>query len=303
MHRTIAAALGFLVCATGASAQGRAPADTSLLSLVNAEKGFSAASAAHGMKDAFLANAADDGVVFGPGGPANAKEQWEKGRNPPVLLTWRPAFAEVSAAGDLGFTTGPFEIQPDAAGAKPAYGHYMTIWRRQPDGEWKFAVDLGTSNSTPTRSYPDWQPPASARRAAPARMVDTAAARASLLAAERRLIAESASRGRAAALLAHAADDVRLHHEGVEPVMGKAEVRAALAERSGESGWTPTHSDVAASGDFGYVYGRYQAGSAGAGNYVRIWERKPGGEWKVALDLTSPPPPPRPAPAAAPPAR
>ena len=49
-------------------------------SLVAAERGFAAMSVEKGMKDAFLANLADDGVVFAPL-PTNGRQRWE-GREP-----------------------------------------------------------------------------------------------------------------------------------------------------------------------------------------------------------------------------
>jgi hypothetical protein len=49
-----------------------------------------------------------DGLVFGAK-PENAKEVWSK-RNPasPVLLNWRPVWADSAASGEIGYTSHNF---------------------------------------------------------------------------------------------------------------------------------------------------------------------------------------------------
>jgi hypothetical protein len=63
MTRLSLPALALLAGAVPAAAQ---QVDTALASLVNAERAFSAMSQARGVADAFLANAADSGLVFTP---------------------------------------------------------------------------------------------------------------------------------------------------------------------------------------------------------------------------------------------
>src|SRR5262249_11512065 len=118
-------------------------AGDALQSLVDAERGFSRTSVEQGMRDAFLGNLADDGIVFQPL-PVNGKSVWAARAKPASTLIWEPAFAEVSAAGDLGYTTGPWELRPQADADRPTlHGHFHTVWRRAPGGPWKVAVDIG----------------------------------------------------------------------------------------------------------------------------------------------------------------
>ncbi|MBI2187615.1 MAG: DUF4440 domain-containing protein [Acidobacteria bacterium] len=65
---------------------------------------------------------------------------------PGVSLSWTPERAEVSAAGDLGYTVGSYELT--ANGAKER-GKYVTIWKKQPEGTWKVIEDIGNSNLPP----------------------------------------------------------------------------------------------------------------------------------------------------------
>src|SRR3954463_6983121 len=130
--------------------------------VVEAEHAFAQYSIDHGMKDAFLSFAAPDGVVFRRG-PVNAIELW-KSRNPAPtgLLTWWPTYADVSLAGDMGWTTGPFEFREKPTDEKPSgTGHFFTVWRRQSDGTFKFVLDLGIEHPAPNAPetmlrYPGW---------------------------------------------------------------------------------------------------------------------------------------------------
>ena len=56
-------------------------------------------------------------------------------------LDWEPMGGDVGASGDLGFTYGLYELANDTAIQR---GTYLTIWRKQESGKWKFLVDAST---------------------------------------------------------------------------------------------------------------------------------------------------------------
>ena len=114
----------------------------SLKSVVEAENSFADAAAKDGTRAAFLQFAADDGLVFSDK-PENAQENWKKRPTNASLLSWRPSWADASASGDLGYTTGTCAFSRTKDEAPVAWGEYFTIWRKQPDASWKFALDLG----------------------------------------------------------------------------------------------------------------------------------------------------------------
>jgi len=60
-------------------------------------------------------------------------------------LEWKPTFVDVAASGDLGYTLGTYILTyADAEGnKKQGSGHYVTIWKRQKDGSWKYVFDTG----------------------------------------------------------------------------------------------------------------------------------------------------------------
>lgn len=74
-------------------------------------------------------------------------------RSPRGTLKWEPFFAEVSESGDLGYTIGHWEYTDSDttdSGGK-SLGYYVTIWKKQPDGNWKFVCDTGTDGPAPEK--------------------------------------------------------------------------------------------------------------------------------------------------------
>jgi ketosteroid isomerase-like protein len=61
-------------------------------------------------------------------------------------LRWEPERASVSASGDLGYTFGHAQMVKVVAGAETVVAklQYLTVWKRQLDGTWKVAMDVGT---------------------------------------------------------------------------------------------------------------------------------------------------------------
>jgi ketosteroid isomerase-like protein len=63
-------------------------------------------------------------------------------------LTWEPVGADISASGDLGYTYGTYEFRTKDKDGKPvvAHGKYTSIWKKQKDGSWKIALDMGNGS-------------------------------------------------------------------------------------------------------------------------------------------------------------
>src|SRR4051812_25322054 len=86
-------------------------AQSDLQKMIESEHGFAQIAAEKGTKAAFLANMADDALVFGPD-RQRAKEVWTARKENPALLSWAPNYADISANGLLGYTTGNWEFRP-----------------------------------------------------------------------------------------------------------------------------------------------------------------------------------------------
>lgn len=271
---------------------------SALQSMVETELGFAKMSAEQGVRPSFLAFIDDDGILFRP--RAVKGKQWMTENPLPAsdkrpLLSWYPTFADVARAGDLGYTTGPWEYKADVHDAQPvAWGNFLTVWRRQPDGSWKFAIDLGISNPRPDKSAPAWQLPKGYRAPAKVRAVDVQKERASLF-GENSVFGNSFNLSDAArAFASFAAGDVRVFRNDQLPFVGLTAAAAALPDGSTVWTWQPALVSVSSSGDLGYTYGTYQINKKDRsgkilerGNYYRIW-KKQADMWKLVADLTNP---------------
>ena len=94
---------------------------------------------------------AEDGVTLGNGAaPVVGRVAIAKSANwlpQQYQLTWTPTDAVMGPSGDVGYTWGHFEGRSkDAAGsAIVKTGRYITIWRKQADGNWKVVLDAGAN--------------------------------------------------------------------------------------------------------------------------------------------------------------
>jgi len=123
--------------------------------LLGVDAAFAAASISGTVADAFAAYVAPDGAALsGPEilyGPAAIHAFFDAGVPPGDQLDWTPEIADVAASGDLGFTVGNSAYRTtDETGAPLAfYSKYLTIWKKQRDGQWKFVVDGGNGSPPP----------------------------------------------------------------------------------------------------------------------------------------------------------
>ena len=269
--------------------------ESPLHSMVATERAFSQASADKGTRDSFLMFIAEDGILFRPSAVLGKK--WLLEHPVPLvenrpLLSWQPTFAYMAAAGDMGYTFGPWEYKQNIKDAKPsAFGHFITMWKKQADGAWRFAIDLGVSHpqsATPTTA---WVPAPITKSNTKAADVPVAASREALLTREREFSQESAKQGAVAAFTKYAAEEVRLFRNQHLPFAGKRDIATALAASNGVLTWQPENADASRSGDLGYTYGRYEVKSDGVltakGNYMRFW-KKQDGVWRVVVDVEDP---------------
>src|SRR5512140_2318263 len=124
--------------------------------LMAADRAFAAATAARGL-DGWMEYIAPDAVRMGRmqnpvrGTEAIRRSDAEIFADPNVRLTWEPteagAFDEHS-----GWTVGKSQIHrrgADGTDRIERTGHYITIWRRAPDGRWLVALDTGASDPPP----------------------------------------------------------------------------------------------------------------------------------------------------------
>ena len=295
----------FVLGLAGSLAAGAALAQTidrqaALDTLVAAENAFSKTAGEKGFRDAFIDYLADDSVLFRPD-PVSGRE-WMRARpTSPALLSWYPVFADVSLAGDLGYTTGPWEYRGKGRDdPEVAHGNFVTLWGKQPDGTWKALIDHGTSNPPPASPVAVSIAPAQPAKveASGVPKVDMQEALKGLMDADR-AFAKAAEKGSTSAYNGVLAESARLYREDLKPALDREAIHAALANDPPTMTWEPSGAKVSRSGDLGSTYGIAKQRDDGAGgqwvssqNYFRIWRKQPGGAWKVVLDVMTPRPKP-----------
>ncbi len=272
--RRIWLSIGLLACSC-ATTSGAVEGGVSAAPVVAAERAFAARHQSVSVKQAFSEYAAPDGVALTPEGTKNVQvfiatwpDQDNKG-----FIGWWPDLAGIARSGDLGFTTGPASF-----GGGRRYTSYFTVWKKQPDGSWKWVIDQGTSRGTKPDSAPGGavtiveaaSPPA----IAPAR-------------ARERLFAVDARSG--GIRLSDFAPEARLLGWSDAPANGRAAVAAARTGRTD----LETEQDgggVSAAGDLGWTYGYAgwtEGGKAKRGPYLRVWQLRSDG-WKILVENISP---------------
>jgi ketosteroid isomerase-like protein len=124
--------------------------------LMQADRDFDKATAETGV-EGWVSHFAEDGQMFPAGAEIVSGRQAIREAmapafgNPEFSLRWKPLGADVSRAGDLGYTYGTYV----AKGAGPQgqtverHGKYVSIWKKHADGSWKVVVDIGNSSPAP----------------------------------------------------------------------------------------------------------------------------------------------------------
>lgn len=145
MQRWIPVSL-IVAAAAAVSPAHAAPVDDVLAT----DRAFAAAAKAKGARAAFTEYADPQAILFRPGvGPVKGIAAIANVFEEPAAATpaWEPEAAEVAASGDLAYSWGAYVWTPVPGGAlagkPPATGYYVSIWKKQADGGWKWVVDLG----------------------------------------------------------------------------------------------------------------------------------------------------------------
>ena len=117
--------------------------------LIEVDQEFARQSVIKGSHSAFLEYIDDSAVLLRPNrqpvvGRAKISEMFSS-PDTSFSLSWNPLFADVSETGDFGYTYGIFTIQMDSpeGDVVTKEGTYVTIWKKDQDGNWKFVLDTG----------------------------------------------------------------------------------------------------------------------------------------------------------------
>jgi len=154
----------------GAVTAGRAAPDKEKLKAEVAamEDAFCTMAREKGINAAFTRFAAPDVAFIDTDprkfrGPAAVQERMGPDQ-PGVSLTWSALFTDVSDDGTLGYNYGRYESRRHDKDGREIVrtGWFLTIWKRQPDGSWKYVMDNGAPDRPPTPPAPPVAPAAPA---------------------------------------------------------------------------------------------------------------------------------------------
>ncbi len=102
--------------------------------------------------DGTVAFYSDDATVLPPNAPiattkAAIRALWTSLLVPGAAVSWQATKVEVSRSGDLGYLLGTYVVTLKDPQGKPVdSGKLVEVWKKQPDGKWKCAVDTYNSD-------------------------------------------------------------------------------------------------------------------------------------------------------------
>ena len=113
--------------------------------LIDADSAFSDYSVTYGIQKAFIEFADDSVVLLKPKrmpiiGKQNLIRSYEGKSDSNQTLAWKPAGAVIAESGDLGYTYGFWTF---VASADTSQGTYLTVWKKNAQGQWKYIADTG----------------------------------------------------------------------------------------------------------------------------------------------------------------
>lgn len=273
-----------------ATANSGARAQWVIDSLIQAERNFAAHAESHSVKEAFLAFADSSSWMFVEGKAIKAIDFWTKREKNKTLLKWRPAFAEISRLGDMGYTTGPWSYQEKPGDPVLARGNYSTVWYKDQNGEWKFLVDLGNDGSPEINDSTCRKDDNTDPGYYPSTLQE-------MLKAENRLISTTSHYNHNGETRMNwyreffsKSSWTILNRNERKPAFDTDNYFGAIESIPAEIHYTILHSGISSSNDLGYVFGTTLINGTSE-NYLRIWRAERKG-WKLALEVLRYQPPP-----------
>ena len=278
-----------LLMATSVMAQ-EPDSSSALFSLREAERIFAKESVMIGRNEAFVKNFAEESAIFTDKWITNGKQFSKERKASPLVLKWEPEFLDISASGDFGISTGPWEVQeyrPNTAAL--ATGYFLTVWKKQSEGEWKVILDGGSEtpavmNPQHTISFPSGADKAVKNPP----VVNTGFLSKELSDRDKQILAIWEKSPLPSTYISFLERDARIQLKGHLPTTNKDTINSFINSFDKTLIWETSGSGAASSGDLGYTYGLLKilgAPKVRKGHYVRIWKKLSGDSWKIELEM------------------
>jgi ketosteroid isomerase-like protein len=248
--------------------------------IYDTERAFEKMVAEKGIRAGFIEFLSADGVMFFPEA-ANARETWTKRAASPAALTWNPIRVGVSYNGVLAYSIGNSIYRPKGKDDANAFaGHYLSVWMRQSNGEYRAVLDAGINHDAPASVQTSWAAAMHGERNE--RGISAADSSVSFYQA-----ADSGELNNA--YKTFLADDAVVMRDGAQPFMGKNAALGYFKNSKGTVKFANRKSFIEAV-DLAYVYAPYTVKDNSGleterGNFVQVWRLR-GGKWQIVADLT-----------------
>ena len=248
------------------------------------ERAFEKMVAEKGIRDGFLEFLSPVGIMFMPD-IVNGREAWQARPASAAALTWNPIWIDVSSNGALAYSIGNSIYRPKGKDDQTAYyGHYISIWSRQGNGEYRAALDTGINHEKPSAIPTEWKSPATSSS-------EKSKENGSAGDQSVGFFVSVESQGASGAYNAYLTDDAIVMRDGIQPFFGPKAAVKYFKKIKPVIVFAKRKSFVEA-GDLAYVNSTYKLlDKAGAetekGNYVQVWKLI-GGKWKIAADVFVP---------------
>lgn len=122
--------------------------------IISTDKAFSEMCKQKGLRQSFIAFADENVYKMTEGaypivGREALEESFKQSKEGDFNLEWYPVRAQVAESGDLGYTTGNWKISMQDT---ILHGCYVSIWKKQKDGTWKYVLDGGNKCPDPDKN-------------------------------------------------------------------------------------------------------------------------------------------------------
>lgn len=245
------------------------------------EKAFERLVAKNGINAGFIEYLAPLGVMLVPY-IVNGREFWRSRQPAPTVLNWNPVWIDVSSNGTLAYSIGNSIRRPNGKDdPNIGYGHYLSVWSKQGNGEYRALLDAGVSHSKPAAVPTEWRTPADSGTEKNESKISAADSSLTFFETVEKV-------GSVKAYKTFLTDDAILLRPGREPFFGKKAAIEYLGKTRPRIKFAKRKGFVEAP-DMAYVYNSYSIlDDAGIeiekGNFVQVWKLRKD-KWWIAAEL------------------
>lgn len=264
---------GFLAVGLPAILAINTSAQETVRKIVDTEHAFARRALEVGVPQSFLEYMTDDAWSFVPDAAA-AKPHYSAQKPDATILEWAPNFADAASDGSFGYTSGNWQYRATKGAEPTAFGEFNTIWVKQPDGTYKWLVDIGVGHDKAEYSTKFVMASLTGGRHPSPPQGDMKA------------FEDQSAKDAQKAYATFASSSIRMIRRGKMPIVGPAGVKSEIAGQM-------TFGNVIATrraSDMTFVLRPYTLGSE-KGNQLQVWkyDHQLAG-WTIVLDVLKPVP-------------